>query len=84
MSRARAGRSFLLCSEAGSFLEALLLALDEEAPVGPYVPEAFRVLAPVKAYKGLSCWLHALTAAKSEVDSSKQGRVPWLNIYFKW
>eukprot|EP00439_Symbiodinium_sp_Y106_P018073 s5430_g2.t1 len=37
------------CSEqAGSFLEALLLALDEEAPVGPYVPEAFRVLAPVK------------------------------------
>ena len=39
------------CSEAGSFLEALLLALDEEAPVGPYVPEAFRVLAPVKAWR---------------------------------
>ncbi|CAE7452833.1 mms19 [Symbiodinium natans] len=37
------------CSEqAGSFLEALLQALDEEAPVGPHVPAAFRVLAPVK------------------------------------
>ncbi|CAE7390142.1 mms19, partial [Symbiodinium pilosum] len=41
------------CSEqAGSFLEALLQALDEEAPVGPHVPAAFRVLAPVKVDAG--------------------------------
>ena len=35
-------------SEATRFVEALLNALDEEAPVGPYVPTAFRVLAPVQ------------------------------------
>ena len=37
------------CTEAAAFLEALLNALDQEAPVGPFVPLAFRVLAPVKA-----------------------------------
>jgi len=34
--------------QATGFVEALLTALDEEAPVGPYVPTAFRVLAPVQ------------------------------------
>lgn len=34
--------------QAAAFLEALLSALDQEAPVGPFVPMAFRVLAPVK------------------------------------
>lgn len=34
--------------QAASFLEALLKALDDDAVVGPFVPMAFRVLAPVK------------------------------------
>ncbi|CAL1168734.1 unnamed protein product [Cladocopium goreaui] len=34
--------------QAAGFLEALLAALDDEAVVGPFVPMAFRVLAPVK------------------------------------
>ena len=51
--------------QAASFLEALLLALDEEAPVGPYVPAAFRVLAPVKAlesdfFVGMLPWVRVI------------------------
>ena len=38
--------------QAAGFLEALLAALDDEAVVGPFVPMAFRVLAPVKALGG--------------------------------
>ena len=34
--------------QATAFMEALLNALDSETPVGPFVPTAFRVLAPVK------------------------------------
>ncbi|CAK9024734.1 unnamed protein product [Durusdinium trenchii] len=60
---ARQGRGAALCwasatsallrrsgaqQQAAAFLEALLNALDQEAPVGPFVPLAFRVLAPVK------------------------------------
>ena len=40
---------FFSLAKAAGFLEALLAALDDEAVVGPFVPMAFRVLAPVKA-----------------------------------
>ncbi|CAK9005243.1 Septin-type G domain-containing protein [Durusdinium trenchii] len=48
-ARAAALRYAGLLQPAAAFLEALLNALDQEAPVGPFVPLAFRVLAPVKA-----------------------------------
>ena len=62
--------------EAASFLEALLKALDDDAVVGPFVPMAFRVLAPVKVRR-LEGWgeRHGKTTSGSVVP---RNRVQWV------
>ena len=73
--------SFLPSQQASNFLEALLKSLDQEAPVGPFVPMAFRVLAPVKARAAGDHWPLVVKSPPGRVSQSITSTLddwPWL------